>query len=270
MASIPSETNPELAKYTAEHMLLVERHGRFTGKSCGEILIDEWSTSGKIRPTSEVLLDLLIKCELFRAADFVAIEVLLFSEPPQRPVAGPAAKIPSFTEEFNENGGSLITRSTILETDGPKNNRDHLKEILEQINNQDSESGNLINFSAAGLESAMQGFPDSCKVGCGAFGEVYKLDLSKRGGPVLAVKSLHPSPSLSMVEEQFLTEIRVLSAYRHENLVPLIGFCASAPRFCLVYEFMSGGSLLKAIACEVSSNLQKIDEPNQNLSFAVV
>lgn len=40
-------------------------------------------------------------------------------------------------------------------------------------------------------------------------------------------------------------------SFRHENLVPLVGFCSSAPNFCLVYEFMPCGSLLKALAREV-------------------
>lgn len=254
MASIPSQKNPDLPKYTTEHMHIIERHCRTTGKSCGEILIDEWSTSGRNRPTPETLLDLLIKCELYRAADFVATQVILTSAP-NRPSSGPAAKVPTLTEEYPE---SLRTRSTILETrvGGGGDADDNLKDLLEQINNHDPESGNIINFNAAALDSATNNFDEANKIGSGAFGEVYKIDLARKGGPSLAVKALHPSPSLSMVEDQFLTEIRVLSSYRHENLVPLIGFCSSAPRFCLVYEFMPGGSLVGAIACEDSVPLK--------------
>ncbi|ODM92712.1 Interleukin-1 receptor-associated kinase 4 [Orchesella cincta] len=238
MASIPSERDPELPKYTTEHMMLIERHGKFSGKSCGEILIDEWSTSGKVRPTADILFKLLTKCQLYRAADFVATEVLNV-DAPVRPTAGPAARIPTLTEEI----GNIPTASTILETDEMNSN---VRELLELLNNQDPESGNLINFNAAAIETATRNFDEAFKIGSGAFGEVYKLDLATNGGLALAVKALHPSSS--MVEDQFLTEIRALS--RHENLVPLIGFCSSAPRFCLVYEFMSKGSLLKAIACE--------------------
>lgn len=216
MAVIPSEKNPELPKYTSEHMLLIERHGRYTGKSCGEILIDEWSTSGKIRPTGETLLDLLIKCELFRAADFVAIEVLE-TAPPSRPLEGPAAKIPCLMTQaepdtVSQNNGSFRTASTMLQVDSVNNNNDNLKQLVDQLNNQDLESGNLVNFNAAVLEAVTRNFDESYKIGSGAFGEVYKLDLSYRRGPVLAVKVLHPTPGVSMVENQFLTEIRVLSA----------------------------------------------------------
>lgn len=213
MASIPSEKNPDAPKYTMEHMLLVERHGRYTGKSCGEILIDEWSTSGKIRPTGETLLDLLTKCQLYRAADFVATEVL-DSDVPERPTAGPAAKVFTPSEEIDgqQEGSirnSIKTRSTMLEMSASGSNE--LKELIEQLNNQDPESGNLVNFNAAALESATNNFDERYKIGSGAFGDVYKLDLSGRRGPSLAVKVLHPTPGVSMVEDQFLTEIRVLS-----------------------------------------------------------
>lgn len=56
------------------------------------ILFEEWGTSGRKRPTVSDLLELLIKVELFRAADFVA-EDILNEVPPKRPTTGPAAKI---------------------------------------------------------------------------------------------------------------------------------------------------------------------------------
>lgn len=63
-----------------------------TRRHCTEILFDEWGTSGIVRPTLGHLLYLLTKAELFRAADYVAIN-LLNQEPPERPKDGPAALI---------------------------------------------------------------------------------------------------------------------------------------------------------------------------------
>lgn len=40
------------------------------------IFLEEWMTSDKIRPTLSHLLQLLIKCELYRAAEYVAINLL--------------------------------------------------------------------------------------------------------------------------------------------------------------------------------------------------
>lgn len=45
-------------------------------KSCAEILLDEWGTSGRKRPTLEFLLDLLLKANLFRAADYILVDIL--------------------------------------------------------------------------------------------------------------------------------------------------------------------------------------------------
>jgi len=39
--------------------------------------------------------------------------------------------------------------------------------------------------------------------------------------------------------------------YRHPNLLTLMGFCAHSDNFCLVYEFMSNGTLEDALANSV-------------------
>ncbi len=79
--------------------------------------MDEWGTSGKKRPTVKLLLDYLIEAELYRAADYVAVQLLngsyqennskLFSllkdlfdfinfvteTPPERPKQGPKRRV---------------------------------------------------------------------------------------------------------------------------------------------------------------------------------
>jgi len=40
--------------------------------------------------------------------------------------------------------------------------------------------------------------------------------------------------------------------YRHPNLLTLMGFCVHHDNFCLVYEFMSNGTLEDALANSVS------------------
>lgn len=44
--------------------------------NAAQIFLEEWITSGKIRPTLSHLLQLLVKSESFRAADYVAIDLL--------------------------------------------------------------------------------------------------------------------------------------------------------------------------------------------------
>lgn len=45
-------------------------------RNAAEIFLSEWGTMGKNRPTLGILLNLLVKAELFRAADYVAGEIL--------------------------------------------------------------------------------------------------------------------------------------------------------------------------------------------------
>lgn len=69
---------------------LVEDEAIRTRRSFTEILFDEWGTSGMVRPKVGHLLQLLIKAEASRAADYVAVR-LLGQSLPGRPKLGPAA-----------------------------------------------------------------------------------------------------------------------------------------------------------------------------------
>lgn len=92
-------------KYNNEHIRLIENVSANQRKSATEILLDEWGTSGKKRPTLEVLLNVLVKAQLLRAADLVATH-FLNEAPPERPKKGPGAPIPvdisMDTEEIQE------------------------------------------------------------------------------------------------------------------------------------------------------------------------
>lgn len=74
-------------------------------RSATQILFDEWGTTGKNRPNLGHLLHLMIHTNVFRAADYVAQE-LLGEDLPKRPLTGPGAPIvipPSEdTNEINE------------------------------------------------------------------------------------------------------------------------------------------------------------------------
>lgn len=44
--------------------------------NAAQILFDEWGTSGRVRPTLGHLLQLLVEVQLYRAADFLAVDIL--------------------------------------------------------------------------------------------------------------------------------------------------------------------------------------------------
>lgn len=62
-------------KYTQEHIRMIDEASS-TGRLPGHILFEEWGTSGKTRPTVAHLLQLLVEASLYRAADYLAVDIL--------------------------------------------------------------------------------------------------------------------------------------------------------------------------------------------------
>ena len=86
MAAVPRSFD-ELAeyqhKYSTDQVNIIESHSRQTGKLGMDILLDEWGTSGRVRPTVADLYLLCSSLELFRAADFL-LEQLMGGQRPSR------------------------------------------------------------------------------------------------------------------------------------------------------------------------------------------
>lgn len=92
MAIVPKEEASDTPKFKAEHFSMIEQAAQQQGRNAAEIFLAEWGTMGKYRPTLCTLLNLLVKAELFRAADYIAGDILK-EELPKRPEYGPAAPI---------------------------------------------------------------------------------------------------------------------------------------------------------------------------------
>ncbi|CAH8387464.1 unnamed protein product [Eruca vesicaria subsp. sativa] len=91
-------------------------------------------------------------------------------------------------------------------------------------------------YSIEEIEDATEYFDEKYKIGEGGYGPVYKCYLDQT--PV-AVKALHTDGAQG--RSQFKQEVEVLSCMRHPHMVLLLGACSEGG--CLVYEFMSNGSL---------------------------
>jgi hypothetical protein len=101
-------------------------------------------------------------------------------------------------------------------------------------------------ITVAELEEATDGFAAACELGRGGFGTVYAASTLKmpslKAVPILcAVKRL--SADSDQGQRELETEVRVLTRHKHENLLPLLGFCLDARAPCLVYPLMEGGNL---------------------------
>lgn len=78
-------------RFASNDIELIRNHSQEIRKSAVMIFLDEWSTMGKNRPKLRHLLALFVKCQLFRAADYLASVI---GEPkPTRPQNGPAASV---------------------------------------------------------------------------------------------------------------------------------------------------------------------------------
>ncbi|KAG9141462.1 hypothetical protein Leryth_001899 [Lithospermum erythrorhizon] len=94
-------------------------------------------------------------------------------------------------------------------------------------------------FSYAELELATGGFSQANFLAEGGYGSVHRGVLPN--GQVVAVKQ-HKLAS-SQGDQEFCSEVEVLSCAQHRNVVMLIGFCIEDGRRLLVYEYICNGSL---------------------------
>ncbi|XP_022001217.1 uncharacterized protein LOC110898703 isoform X1 [Helianthus annuus] len=91
------------------------------------------------------------------------------------------------------------------------------------------------------ITSATNNFNDN-PIGVGGFGNVYKGEVSHPDGrSVVAIKRLDSTRGQGAPE--FLKELTMLSEYKHENVISLLGFCCEKSEMILVYEHASRGSL---------------------------
>ncbi|CAH9103994.1 unnamed protein product [Cuscuta epithymum] len=100
-----------------------------------------------------------------------------------------------------------------------------------------SKAGYLIPFKA--IQEATDNFCEEMIIGVGGFGKVYRGVL--KDGTVVAVKRGNHQSSQGLAE--FITEIEMLSKFRHRHLVSLIGYCDEMNEMIIVYEYMDNGSL---------------------------
>ncbi|XVF15329.1 hypothetical protein REPUB_Repub09cG0142500 [Reevesia pubescens] len=100
-------------------------------------------------------------------------------------------------------------------------------------------------------------------IGEGGFGSVYQGTLPD--GQEVAVKVR--SATSTQGTREFENELNLLSAIRHENLVPLLGYCCEKEQQILVYPFMSNGSLQDRLYGEAAK--RKILDWPTRLSIAL-
>ncbi|MFS7992833.1 putative protein kinase RLK-Pelle-LRR-VIII-1 family [Helianthus anomalus] len=91
------------------------------------------------------------------------------------------------------------------------------------------------------ISLATNGFAGKNPIAKGGFGEVYEAVSEDRGH--IALKRIDRGQGQG--DHEFKTEIALLSTYKHENIVSLLGLSDEDANKILVYKYESNGSLDK-------------------------
>ncbi|XP_071912438.1 rust resistance kinase Lr10-like [Coffea arabica] len=110
---------------------------------------------------------------------------------------------------------------------------DTIEEFLQSRNNLIP-----IRYSNKQIKKMTNNFKE--KLGEGGYGCVYKGKL--RSGKLVAIKMLSKSKANG---QEFINEVAALGRIHHVNVVRLVGFCVTASKHALVYDYMPNGSLEK-------------------------
>ncbi|WKY06887.1 hypothetical protein Q1695_006790 [Nippostrongylus brasiliensis] len=97
---------------------------------------------------------------------------------------------------------------------------------------------NTLTVPYSELQSATSNFSDENILGKGGYGVVYVGEWK------------HTKIAIQRERlRQSLQELRTLAKFRHDNILPLYAFSLDGPEPCLVYQFMSNGSLEDRLLC---------------------
>ena len=285
MASVPAPEGSSFRyKYTTDHVNIIESHSRKTGKMGMDILIDEWGTSGKVRPTVEDLYLICDDLELFRAADFI-LDSLLDGDKPTKVITN-SIKVEKPLSEKSNNGSGIKTKNAESCSEGKPNiqnfnipkdlDTDELNKQLDSLILESQEQKSpvleeaaldsinvltttLPHFNFGFLQTLTNNFCDvpfstgGNKIGAGAFGSVYYGRLSGQLGlanTAVAVKRI--ARDMIKNEEQFNNEVEIMALVSHPNLLTLLAYSCDGEDLCLLYPYMENGSLEDRLAMRMT------------------
>ncbi|XP_010896489.2 interleukin-1 receptor-associated kinase 4 isoform X2 [Esox lucius] len=215
------------------------------GRSPTMELLNDWGTSNS---TVGELVDILISRKLLAAASILlpdAINSCL-----------PAIPQPALGHRVKE----IVYNSDDTTRPFGRTEEQPLPDCSSEPHKEHKDTAGFLRLSFDELRRVTGNFDErpvnegGSRLGAGGFGTVYYGHIN--GKPV-AVKKLHSTEEISLEElsVQFNQEIQTLMTLKHENLVDMVGFSCEGHHPCLLYAYMSNGSLLDRLACLDNSPL---------------
>lgn len=215
-----------------------------TGKSPTCELLFDWGTTNC---TVGDLVDLLVQNEFFAPAS------LLLPDAVPKPINTLPSKV-TVTVEQKQMPLYGSNRTSVMPCQNPEHNSMPPDSSSPESKSLEVSDTRFHSFAFCELKDVTNNFDErpvsfgGNKMGEGGFGVVYKGYVNNRA---VAVKKLAAVVDISTEElkQQFDQEIKVLAKCQHENLVELLGFSSDGDDLCLVYVYMSNGSLLDRLSC---------------------
>lgn len=181
---------------------------------------------------------------------------------------GDVSSIPSVTQSDLESSSELFSQSASNESSQPEQASSVCSK--SRIDSSILQNENLIHFDFSELKKITNNFSQELKqteqgisglIGSGGFGEVFVGRHSEYG--TLAVKKafnhFHYNHKLDIAKKIFNVEVKYHSQFRHENIVPIVGFTINGPALCIVCKYIEGGSLESKLAENLLTERQRMN-----------
>ncbi|XP_075065172.1 interleukin-1 receptor-associated kinase 4 [Mixophyes fleayi] len=201
------------------------------GKSPTHELLYDWGTTNC---TVRDLTELLVRNEFFTAASLLPIDQETHSACSATP-----------TEEWQ-------SQQTMPQAADKTEHNNPVSQSTDPKENDEETGYGIYSFNE--LKRITRNFDDRplCdggnKLGEGGFGVVFQGQIKDNKVAVKKLTTIDDS-SLQDLRVQFHQEIKTMAKCQHENIVKLLGFSNDGDHYCLVYTYMSNGSLLDTLAC---------------------
>jgi len=275
MGAIPRSVDDDSPKYTMEHINIVDAAYKRLHTNPVEIILDEWSTTGRVRPTVSTLIRVLNTSDQFNQALYYVNTYILALEDPSGPIEFPeddkeqSRERPSqavessrerkevcFALTSSQNAAQDVWRKeTNMERLEGDEDVPSVGASIHTIQLSPTKEGpcslltDLPRLNYHYLADITNNFSEVAlsdggnKLGKGSFGSVYHGVMHGQLGinGSVAVKRLVKGPPKT--DAQFNIEIECMRYVEHRNILSLLAYSNDGNFLCLVYEYMDNGNL---------------------------